>query len=114
MSGGSNSWPKRIGHAVDGPGGRAFLIGAEDVALALLAHVVGGVALAQHGELRQALLLALFQFGRGLGDEILVLHGDDGNVEPDHRRGLPRPGAGGGHHMLAGDVALVGLHFPFA
>ena len=103
-----------LGNAVDGPGRRALLVGAEDEALALLAHVVGGVALAEHREFRQALLLALLQFGRRLGDEILVLDGDDGDVEADHGGGLARPGAGGGDDMLAGDIALVGLHQPFA
>ena len=45
--------------------------------------------------------------GVRLGDEVLVLDGDRGDVEPHHRAGLAGVVAGRAHHVLADDVALV-------
>ena len=103
-----------VRHAVDEAGRRAFLIGAEDQALPFLAHVVGRVAFPQHRHLGQALLVALDQRRMRLGDDVLVLDGDDRNVEADHGRGLARIVAGRRDHVLASDVALLGAHQPFA
>ncbi len=50
----------------------------------------------------------------GLGDDILVLDRDHRHVQPDHGPGAAGEIAGGRNHVLAGDVALVGLHQPFA
>ena len=44
----------------------------------------------------------------GVGHDILVFYRDDRHVEPDHRQRLSAPGARRGHHMLGGDLALVG------
>ena len=49
-----------------------------------------------------------------LGDDVLVLDGNDRDVEADHRAGAAGEIAGGGDDVLAGDVALVGLDQPFA
>ena len=49
-----------------------------------------------------------------LGDDVLVLDRDDRHVEADHRAGLAREIAGRRDDVLAGDVALVGLHQPLA
>ena len=101
-------------HAIHRPGRCALLVRPEDEALALLAHVVGGVALPQHGHLRQARLLALFQLRDRVGDDVLVLDRDHRQVEAHHGTHLPGPGACGRHHRLAGDVAPRGLHQPLA
>ena len=105
---------KALRHAVHRPGRRILLVGPEDQALALFAHVVGGIALPEHRHLRQALGLALFKLRNGVGHEILVLHRDRRQVEADHRAHLPGPGARRGHHRLAGDVAPCRLHQPLA
>ncbi len=49
-----------------------------------------------------------------LGDDILVLHRDDGDVDPDHAAGRPGEIARRGNDVLAGNVALVGHDFPLA
>ena len=66
-------------------------------------------ALAQHAHLGQALLVAPTSSGMRLGDDVLVLDRDRRDVEPDHGAGLAGEVAGGADHVLAGDVALVGL-----
>ena len=79
-----------------------------------LPHVPGAVALPQHAHLRKTGGLACLDFGMGLGDDVLVLHRDDRHVEADHGPGPPGEVAGAGDHVLAGDVALVGLDQPLA
>ncbi len=49
-----------------------------------------------------------------LRDDVLVLHRHHRDVEPDHGAGPAREIAGRRDHVLAGDVALVGLHQPLA
>ena len=44
------------------------------------------------------------------GDDVLVLDRLQRHVDAGHRADLPRPLPGAVHHLLAGDVALVGLH----
>ena len=100
--------------AVDVAARRALLVGAEKQAAVLLAHVPRGVALAQHAHLRQPLPPALDDQGVRLGDDVLVLDGDDGDIEAHHLAGLAGEVAGGRDDMLARDIALVGLHQPFA
>ena len=48
-----------------------------------------------------------------LGDDILMLHRHDRNVEPDHAPGLAGEAAGGADDVFAGDLAPVGGHDPF-
>ena len=96
-----------VRHAVHEAGRRARLIGAEDQPVAFLAEIVGGVALPQHRHLRQPLGMAGRQRRVGVGDDILVLHRDDGHVDPDHRQRLAAPGARRRHDMFGDDLALV-------
>ena len=103
-----------VGGPVDEAGGGAAFIRPEKEAAPLLAEVVRGVRFPEDAHLRQPLLVTGDYVGVGLGDEVLVLHGDGGNVEPDHRPGLAGVVAGGAHHVLAHDVALVGAHPPLA
>jgi hypothetical protein len=49
-----------------------------------------------------------------LGDDVLVLDGDDRNVESHHGAGLAREVARRRDDVFAGDVALVGLDDPLA
>ncbi len=52
--------------------------------------------------------------GMRLGDDVLVLDGDDGDIEADHGAGRAREVAGAGDDVIAGDVALVGPDEPAA
>ena len=77
-------WP------VDIAGRRAFFVGAQQQAACFLAHIPGGIQLAQHAHFRQALRLALDDLGMRFSDDILVLDRDHGHVDPDHAAGRPR------------------------
>jgi hypothetical protein len=68
-------------HPVHEASRRALLVGTEDQALALFAHVVGGIGFAQHRHLGQPLLVALDQCRVGLGDDVLMLDRDHRQVE---------------------------------
>ena len=100
--------------SVDIAAGRALLVRPEQQAAIFLAHVPGGIGLAQHAHFGQALFLALLDQGMRLGDDILVLDRDDRNVDAQHLAGLAHEIAGRRDDVLAGDVALVGLDQPFA
>ena len=49
-----------------------------------------------------------------LGDQVLVLHGEDGQLDADHAPDLARPQAAGVDDVLGVHVALVGDHVPAA
>ena len=93
---------------------RPDLVRPEQQPAGFLAHVIACVALAQHAHLGQPRGLARHDFGVLLGHDILVLDRDHRHVEPDHLAGLAREAARRRHDMLAGDIALVGRHQPFA
>ncbi len=99
---------------VDVAAGRAGLVGPEDEAAVLLAHVPGRIRLAQHAHLGQAEALALEHRRMRLGHDVLVLDRDDRDVEPDHGAGAAREIAGRRDDVLAQDVATVGLDEPLA
>jgi hypothetical protein len=94
--------------------GRALLVGSEQQAAVFLAHVPGRVCFAQHAHFRQALGLAFPDGGMRFGDDVLVLDRDDRNIEADHGTRLAGKVAGTRDHVLAGDLALVGLDDPLA
>ena len=48
------------------------------------------------------------------GHDILVLHRDHRNIQPDHPAGLTGKIAGRTDDMLTGDLTLVSRHFPAA
>ena len=85
------------------------LVGAEQHAAALLAHVDLALEvddmqqLGLSGKLRQV-----------LGDDVLVFHREDGEFEPDHAADLTRPQSPGIDNMLGVDVALFGDDVPAA
>ena len=99
---------------IDIAGGRAFFVWAEQEPARFLAHVPGGIRLAQNSHFRQALRLALDDRGMGFGHDILVLDRDDGDIDPDHPAGRPGEIAGRRNDMLAHHLALVGYDLPFA
>ena len=103
----------RIG-SVDIANRRADLVGAKQKATGLLAHVPRAVALTQNAHFRQASGLARLNGGMGLGDDILVLYGNDRHIKANHRARAAGKVAGRGNDVLAGDVALIGLDQPFA
>ena len=69
-------------HAVGESRRRARFIRTEDPAHALLAEVIRLVGLAQHGELAPAALAVGFELGRFLVNDVLVLDGNSGHVQP--------------------------------
>ncbi len=49
-----------------------------------------------------------------LGDDVLMLHRNDRNIDPDHATRITGEIARGGDDVLASNVALVGHHLPLA
>ena len=94
--------PRRPGHA-------GALVGPEQHAAALLAHV----DLALEVDAVQ-LLLAALQLRQVLGDQVLVLHGEDRQFQSDHAPDFARPQTAGVHHVLGVHVALLGDDVPGA
>ena len=86
------------------------LVGPEQQPGALLAQVPGDVGIAHQ---RQRPPVRRDRRDR-LGHQILVLHADHRQVEPDHAADLARPVARGIDHGLAGDRAILGHDPPFA
>ena len=103
-----------LGRPVEIAGGRALLVGAEEQAAVLLAHVPGRVELAEDAHLGQARGTTGEDGGVWLGDDVLVLDRQHRHVEPDHGAGAAGEIAGGRDDMLGDDVALVGADQPFA
>ena len=103
-----------LGRAVDVARGSTDLVGAEDQPAPLLAQIPRAVGLAQHPHLGQPRRVAGLNLRVRLGDDVLVLHRDDGDVQTDHRAGAPGEVTGRADHVLADDVALVGVHAPLA
>ena len=85
------------------------LVGAEQHAAALLA----GVDLALEVDAVQLLLLAPEE-RNVLGDQVLVLHREDRQLEAHHATYFARPQPAGVHHVLGVHVAGFGDHIPGA
>ena len=91
------------------PGHARALVGAEQHALALLAHVDLGL------EVDDVLELGLsLQLRQVLGDEVLVLHGEDRKLEPDEAADFARPQSARVHDVLGVDRAVLGDDVPGA
>ena len=90
-----------FGKAVHGPGLGVGLVAAHHQAADLLLPVGETVRIAQGREIgRHAVDF--------LGDEILVLHRDERNIDAGHAAKLARPLPGADHELVASDAALVG------
>ena len=96
-----------VRHAIGKARRRAFFVGTEDPAHALLAQVIGLIGFAQHRELAAAALAIGLQLRRLLEQDVLVLDRDRRHVEPKHATGLARVVSGRANHVLGDDVALV-------
>jgi hypothetical protein len=88
-----------LGNAVDGPGQRVGLVAAHDEAAGLLLVVGEAVGVAQGGEVARDAL-------HGLGDEVLVLERDEGDVHTAESSELGRPLTRAVHESLARHTAL--------
>ena len=110
MSSGSSCMEKSSGVLIGRPDDAVRLVGTDEGAAALLAHVdlagvVGGVddlALAP-GELRNV-----------LGDQVVMLHGQHRQLDAHHVPDLARPQPAAVHHVLGMHGALVGHDIPGA
>ena len=96
--------------AVDRPEAAVFLVGAAEQALALLAQVVALVAVVQQRDL----LAQGLDLGDRLGDEILVFHGHQRQIDPGQLADLAAPETGGVDHRVGFDGALRRHHLPGA
>ena len=99
--------------SIDIAGRRADFIRAKQKATGFFAHVIAGIGFAQNAHFGQSLLLALHNRRMLLGHDILMLNGDDGNVETDHCARLARKVTRTGNDVFTGDVALIGRDQPF-
>ena len=100
--------------AVDITGRSALFIGAKDEAAVFLTQVPRTIGLPQHGHLRLSAFATGHQFGVWFHDQELMLHRDHGHIQADHGPRLAGIVAAGGDHVIAGDVAFVGVHHPGA
>ena len=103
---------KAFGNAVGEDRRRALLVGAEDEAAPLLAHVVGRVALAQHREFGFARRVSFGEGGMFFGDDVLVLHRNGRHINSDEGAGLAGVVAGGEDEVFAGDLAFGSCRLP--
>ena len=93
-----------------GLGETDVLVDADQAALLLLTEVTRDPGIAHHRQLTSAL-----DEGRDrIGDHVMMLHVADGGVGSDHLRHLARVAAGGVHHHLRDDAALLRDHLPLA
>ncbi len=91
-----------------GPGDAFVFVGAEEDAAAFLTEVDFAFEVDGVGE------FAIRQVVDVLGDEVLVLHGEDGEFEANHAADFAGPEAAGVDDVLGDDGALVGHHVPEA
>ncbi len=96
--------------AVDRPMLAAMLVGADQQALAFLPQVGFAVEVDAHRD------FALERRDRRdvVGDDILVLHRHDRQLDPRHAPDLARPQAAGIDHIVGLDGAVLGHHQPAA
>ena len=97
-----------------GPGHAVLLIRAEQHPLPLLAQIqltakVGGV-----NDLAPGAPVVVDDLGHGIGQEIVVLHGEDGQFQPGQAADLARPEPAGIDHMFGPDGSRAGDHIPAA
>ena len=85
------------------------LVGAEQHALPLLAHVDLGLEVDD-----VQLFLLVLEFRQVLGDEVLVLHREDGQLDADHAADFARPQAACVDHVLGVHRAFLGHDVPAA
>ena len=103
--------PRRVPGA---PGHAMALVGPQQHAVALLAHVDLAVEIDRVQHHLAGAAVDLHHLGHILGDEVLVLHGQDRQLQAYQAPHLTRPQTTAVDHVLRNDVALVGDHLPHA
>ena len=92
------------------PGHTGFFVGSEQKALALLTRIEFGLKIDQ---MRQFDVKCL-DFVQGLSDEIMMLHCQHWQFQPNHTANFAGPETACIHHFLTTDRALVSDHRPAA
>ena len=96
-----------------GDHGRRLLVRAEEHAAALLADVDLAAEVDGHRQLVAGRLVERLDLGHVRGQHVLVLHGEDRELEADHPADLARPQAAGVDDVLGVDrVAVLDLDVP--
>ena len=90
------------------------LIGANQHARALLAHIKLTIEIDAVNDFLASRLVELNDFRHFLGDQILMRHAQHGQFKAHKAAHFTRPQATGVHHMLGMDIALIGEHIPAA
>ena len=98
--------PRRV---LRGPRYAGTLVGADEHAATLLAHVDLAFEVDD-----VELFFLVHELRQVLGDEVLVFHGEDGQLEAHHAADFTRPQAAGVHHVFGVHGALFGHHIPSA
>ena len=96
--------------AIHRPRFTGLLVKADTQAAAFLAQI----AFADGVHHMRMFRVTLVNLGDFVGDDILVLHRVQRQVNPGHRAHFARPETAGIHHMLGMHRALVGDHIPCA
>ena len=90
------------------------LIGSQQHAVALLAHVDLAVEIHRVQHHLAGAAVDLDHLGHVLRDEVLVLHGQNRQLQANQATHFARPQAAAVDHVLRDDGALVGSHIPHA
>ena len=93
---------------LDRPWRGLFLVDAEKYATLFLAQI----DLAIEIEHQRHLGLGILELGKILGEQIMMLHGHDGQIDARHETDLARPQAARIDHMLRDDRAAIRDHEP--
>ena len=90
------------------------LIGSQQHAVALLAHVDLAVEIHRVQHHLAGAAVDLDHLGHVLRDEVLVFHGQDRQLQANKAAHFTRPQAAAVDHVLGDDVALFSDHLPHA
>ena len=104
--------PEFPGRVAGRPWDTGLLIGAHKHPATFLAQIQLAIEIDRMDHFAARFCVDLGHFGHVFGDEIHMLHRQDGQFKAHHAPHFARPKPACIHHMLAGDIALVGLHDP--
>ena len=109
---GQQGWTEVPGRVLWAPRHAMALIGPQQHAIALLAHVDFAVEVDRVQHHLARFLVEGDDFGHVLGDQVLVLHRQDRQFQTDHTPYLTRPKTAAVDDVLGNDIALVGNNLP--
>ena len=89
---------------------QALLVDADQQTFLFLAAVKIVARVADDGHAK----IERLEFGHGIGEEVHVLHRSDRMIDAEHAADFVDAVTGGVDHLLAGDIALFGVHDEFA